>query len=292
VKNDPGFYKRRRGILEHLESGRINLIDLAVHDYLNLKANLLIGSASSIPPGICITSAAAIHAVCPGQISERAIQRSLEHLEKIGWIKRWNVQGKRGNYPVLVCRGSVHDASGNEYRINGNETTDWHYPKWTPVGELSSLRGIADEFVSGDREVREERREKKAKAAKTAPPADTRFQPFFDFAYKSFQAKHGGEAPTWNGKDHQQLKNLLQGKPIEALPLEELKRRWENYVRSTESFTVKQGLSLAYFCTHFDAFISGPIAEKGKLDAKDAIARTIADSPLDENGRLRATVLN
>jgi hypothetical protein len=50
-----GFYKRRRGILEHLEAGRISLLDLAVHDYLNLKANLAMAFPSlrvfaSLPP--------------------------------------------------------------------------------------------------------------------------------------------------------------------------------------------------------------------------------------------------
>ncbi len=132
-----GFYKRRRGILEHLEAGTISLLDLAVHDYLNLKANLVLGSGTSIPPGVCITSAVAIHAMCPSQISERAIQRSLEHLEKIGWIKRWTIRGKRGNYPVLVCRSSVHDLSGDEYRVSGEETIDWRNPVLAPVGELS-----------------------------------------------------------------------------------------------------------------------------------------------------------
>ena len=183
-----GFYKRRRGILEHLESGRINLIDLAVHDYLNLKSNLVIGSKSSIPPGVCITSAAAIHAVSPGQPSERAIQRSLEHLERIGWIKRWIVRGRRGNYPVLVCRGSVHDLSGKEYRINGEETTDWRHPKWTPVGELSASTGIGDEFVAGNREVRNEKGEKPTKAAAKTTPLPSL------------------------GKDQRQLQNLGNGK--------------------------------------------------------------------------------
>ena len=84
------------------------MIDLAVHDYLNLKANLLIGSHTSILPGVCITSAVAIHAVCPGQISEKAIQRSLKKLRRIGWIRTWHVPGKHSNYPVLVCRASIH----------------------------------------------------------------------------------------------------------------------------------------------------------------------------------------
>ena len=159
-----GFYKRRRGVLEHLESGKISLLDLAIHDYLNLKANLVVGGPCTVPPGICISSAAAIHATCPSQISERAVQRSLERLEKIGWIRRWNVRGKRGNYPVLVCRSSVHDLSGNEYRVNGEDTTDWRSPALVPVGELSSLPSKADAKLSGDREVRSKNREKKAAA--------------------------------------------------------------------------------------------------------------------------------
>ena len=174
-----GFYKRRRGILEHLEAGTISLLDLAVHDYLNLKANLVAGSGSSLPPGVCITSATAIHATCPSQISERAIQRSLEHLEEIGWIRRWNVRGKRGNYPVLVCRASVHDLSGNEYRVNGEATTDWRNPVLEPVGDLSPLSSKADAKLSGDREVRTEKKEGEEAAAATAasPGGETKPKP-------------------------------------------------------------------------------------------------------------------
>lgn len=163
-----GFYKRRRGILEHLEAGRISLLDLAVHDFLNLKANLVVGNGCSIPAGICITSAAAIHATCPRQISERAVQRSLKHLQGIGWIKTWKVRGKRGNYPVLVCRASVHDLSGNEYRVNGEGTIDWRRPVLVSAGEVSSVASEADSKLSGDREVRNENREKDTVHALTA----------------------------------------------------------------------------------------------------------------------------
>ena len=84
-----GFYKRRRGILEHLEAGRLSLLDSGVHDYLCLNANQIVGNGSLTPPGEVRTSAAAIAAGCPRQYSpERAIRRSLERLEKIGFIKR------------------------------------------------------------------------------------------------------------------------------------------------------------------------------------------------------------
>ncbi|MFZ0634324.1 MAG: hypothetical protein WA755_20260 [Candidatus Acidiferrales bacterium] len=150
-----GFYKRRRGILEHIESGTIDLLESGIHDYLSLKANLLIGGPSSIPVGICFTSAPAIHVHCP-RVSERTIQRCLEHMEKIGWLKAWKVAGKRGNYPVLVCRGSVHDVSGNEYRINGEKTTDWRKPAYEPVRELSGTSSTPVLTLSGYREERTE----------------------------------------------------------------------------------------------------------------------------------------
>jgi hypothetical protein len=186
-----GFYKRRRGILEHLEAGTISLLDLAVHDYLNLKANLVIGGDSSIPPGVVITSAVAIHLTCPNQISEKAVQRSLQHLEKIGWIKRWNVPGRHGNYPILVCRGSVHDLSGNEYRISGEDTKDWRDPKW-------SVSGNADrtvQLLSTDREVRSKNKEKPC-----TPDG-------FDAFWKSYPKKVGKPAA---------LKAWAKVKPLEV----------------------------------------------------------------------------
>jgi hypothetical protein len=152
--------------LEHLEAGTISLLDLAIHDYLNLKANLIMGNGFSLPAGVCMTSAVAIHATCPSQISERAVQRSLERLEKIGWIKTWKVRGKRGNYPVLVCRASVHDLSGKEHRVNGEKTTDWRKPVYAVVCEVSAVPSKADAKLSGYREVRSEREKEKKQ-----PPA-------------------------------------------------------------------------------------------------------------------------
>jgi hypothetical protein len=63
-----GWYKRRRGILEHIESGSIDLLKSGIHDYLSLKAKLVIDSPCSIPIGIVYTSARPsipITAACP-----------------------------------------------------------------------------------------------------------------------------------------------------------------------------------------------------------------------------------
>jgi hypothetical protein len=157
-----GFYKRRRGILEHIEASEIDLLESGIHDYLSLKANLLIGSPSSIPVGICFTSAPAIHAHCK-RVSERTIQRCLAHLEEIGWLKTFRSPNQRGNYPALICRASVHDLAGNEYRINASATTDWRHPVYEAVGQVSPETSNPVGKVAGIREEREEKREKRAK---------------------------------------------------------------------------------------------------------------------------------
>lgn len=262
-----GFYKRRRGVAEHIEARAIGFLVDGIHDFLSLKANLVIGNGFPLPAGVCLTSAAALHAVDPS-FSERTYRRKLNYLEKIGWLKSWKTAGKRGNYPVLLCRASVHDLAGNEYRVNGAETTDWRNPVYEPVRDVSaSCPGDGRDLSAyrEGREIGEERKEKKARprAAKPAAPAEPRYQPFVDFAYRSFEVKHG-QKPAWGGKDFNGLKALLNRN--QTLTPAELERRWEHYLASTESFTVKQGGSLAYFCSKFDAFISGPIMEKGKLN--------------------------
>lgn len=119
-----GWYPRRRGILEHLESGTISLLDAAVHDFLCLTANYRTGVAR--------VSAEKIRALCPSDITLRAIQRSLAHLEKIGWIKRFRTHGQRGNYPVAIGKfrvisgtDGVTDASPKWMSVSLERTTDW-----------------------------------------------------------------------------------------------------------------------------------------------------------------------
>lgn len=148
-----GFYARRRGLLDHLRSGRIGLFDAGVHDYLCMRANPFVNGDGSCPPGVWIGSAAAIEAECPRQSSERQIRRSLEHLEQTGWIKRWMTNGKRGNYPILVARLSVFDPAGKEFRVNAEETTDWRSPVLVPCREVSGRcpGGVRD--MSGNKRI-------------------------------------------------------------------------------------------------------------------------------------------
>ena len=94
-------------------------------------------------------------------------------------------------------------------------------------------------------------------------PPDTRHQACYEFAYKSFRGKHG-TPPSWNGKDQKNLKTLLKSNP--AITVGEFSRRWDFYLASTESFTAKQGDSLAFFCSKFDSFIDGPLTDAARKE--------------------------
>lgn len=252
-----GFYKRRRGIVDHIESGAIDLLESGIHDYLLLKANLVIGSKFPLPPGVCMTSAPAIHACCR-RVSERTIQRCLSHLEELDFIKTWKTAGKRGNFPVLVCRASVHDLSGNEYRINGAKTADWHNPVFEPVANVSgSSRGGVEE-VSAYREVENlKTRKEKNPAAKTTPPGDPRHKQVFESCYESYRGHHGAP-PTWGGKEAKALARFLKENTSQAAT--EIARRYRNLLASTDRYhgREKHG-SLCHLLQNFDTFADGPI---------------------------------
>jgi hypothetical protein len=136
---DPrGFYRRRRGILDHLQSGLITLFDASVHDFVCLNAQSRVGMGSGIPGGVWFGSARKIFLLTGRRESERQIQRSLSKLERLGWLKRFRLQGQRGDYAILVARFIVTDRDKGDFKVNAEETTDWRRPVFEPVVRLGS----------------------------------------------------------------------------------------------------------------------------------------------------------
>lgn len=271
-----GFIQIRRGLLDHAETGSVGLSDLGVYLMIHLQAHY--------ETGIWIGSAAKLAATAPRDSDDRAIRRSLENLERVGFIKRFMVQGKRGNYPVLINKYEPQSGAMKGKRLNADLTTDWRHPVYKSCREVSVRcpRGVREDASILKEEVKEQRKERREKpAAKpTRPrPGDPRFRLFVDFAHGAFEAKYGTK-PSWQGKDWKGLQNLLASN--KSLGLLELQTRWQSYLDSTEAFTVKQGGSLAYFCAHADSFIAGPIlAQRGsngsaKPTVGDAMRTTLA----------------
>jgi len=164
VASYSGWYARRRGILQHLDEGQISLLDLAVHDFLCLTANH--------QTGVAWVSALKIKALCPADISLRAIQRSLAHQEEISWIKRFRTHGQRGNYPVVIGKYFVTDASLKWKSVNLERTTDWREVQFDPVtdpsfvGEAMCHPPVTE--VDADVSPVQEVRSKKGERRKTA----------------------------------------------------------------------------------------------------------------------------
>ena len=116
---------------------------------------------------------------------------------------------------------------------------------------------------------------------------DPRREPFLNFARESFGTAHGGRLPTWAVKDYGQLARLLKCNP--GLRIGELKRRWIDFLASSDSFIRNQGHSLGWFCSNFDRFIDGPIGRPpagGQYGKNSRCNRGIAPAAGSYRGRV------
>src|SRR5215470_2571744 len=89
-----GFIKIRRGIQEHLVSGRIGVAEVGAYLIMHLQANF--------ETGVWVGSAPRLLATAPRGRSLRDMQRAIERLAEISFIRVFHEQGQRGNYPVLI----------------------------------------------------------------------------------------------------------------------------------------------------------------------------------------------
>jgi hypothetical protein len=91
-----------------------------------------------------------------------------------------------------------------------------------------------------------------------------------DFAVESYR-KRFNETPNWFQKDYAQLEGLFKRKT--ELTLDEFKRRWIFYLKSTDPFYTKNGFALGFFCKMFDAFRNGPLHERGAAPENPGMSR-------------------
>ena len=129
------YYRRRMGLGDHVKSGEISFFDEGLHDFICINAQHRIGNGSAVPPGVWMGSARSLWILSLRQDEERKIRRSLEKLERLGWIKRWMEQGRNGDYPILIARLVVRDQDGNDFSVNADDTKDWKHPVLVPVDD-------------------------------------------------------------------------------------------------------------------------------------------------------------
>jgi hypothetical protein len=299
VSNGSGFLATRRGLLEHLRDGRLTLQAKGAFQTICEMADW--------KTGVWWGSARALAAICgAGDVSERQARHLLESLEAAGYIKRFAVPGKRGNYGIVVHKFEIR-VGELVYRVNAALTQDCK----RPVLELCQLDGEVQGEVDGEvsaplKEVRS-KQEKKPKGksnpvapaapsqaaqtpatppveetakAESKPPANLALLEAREFAHKDFERRNG-QKPTWNASDFSALADLFHGNP--ALTSLEFQRRWLNFADCTDAFELKQGMRLRYFCNFFDKFLAGPILErKGGTNGKRTVDFSGTDATLEK----------
>lgn len=273
-----GFLQLRRGLWEHVRDGFLTHTGALVYIFMlseaDTRTGIWRGSAQCIAAALRIPRSTAKY--CLTRLDGR-------------YIRRFPIPGRHFCYPILLHKYLITDGQHvglmlDALNSKGERSLEFFKRTQLPAHLPELVQHIGPQKRSKNREDRSK------PAAKPTPPADPRYQPFVDYAYRAFQAKHEGQSPVWGKRDFQSLKELL-GRS-KSLTEAEMQRRWSNYLASTEAFTMKQGCSLAYFCSKFDSFMVGPLLQKGeRLDARDALRKTLAASGLDENGRLKP-VLN
>jgi hypothetical protein len=156
VSKENGFVPIRRGILEHIQDGRLTPLEFTAHYLITSQADTRtgkwIGSAKCIASALCIT--------------ERLARRVLENLSRGDYIRRFPVPGKHVCYPILVHK--FHPTSGEHKgeqldAISSLSPTDLRYSQ-IDSGELVGEH-IGEHVTSQKRSEKGEGRKKKEEAA-------------------------------------------------------------------------------------------------------------------------------
>jgi hypothetical protein len=270
VTKENGFLQLRRGLWEHIRDGRMSITEGLAFVYICSQADTRTGIWKGCAKSLC------------GELGvpERTARDVLEKMEHGDYIRRFAVPGRHSCYPILVHKFEITQGEHDGEQLNALDSgspTELAYFSREQNGERGVKHGV-EHGAAQRRSKNREGRSKKNHAAKAAPPPDPRHQPFIEFAFQTYKAKHA-RAPIWLPKEYAGLKTVLRTQSPDHLTVERLMSLWRNFLASTEAFTMKQGDSLGYFCANVDKFSEGPIMQaKGKSngrDINDAVATTM-----------------
>ena len=146
-----GWTQLRRGILDHLTSGKMPVLYLSPYTILQLQA--------SPDSGIVFTNARILEVTY--NFNSRFIRRALERLEETSYIKRFSTPGSSKPYPVLINKFLVTVGASSGMYLNAIDTVDPEHPIYE-TGELGARKGRARGELgasSGKPQYRKENRE-------------------------------------------------------------------------------------------------------------------------------------
>ncbi len=123
-----GYVPMRRGLLNHLQEGRMSLLDYLVYTLLLLLADR--------KTGIAMTNAGGIVYFTGNQIPLRTAQDCLQRLESNGYIKRpFRVHGRRIYDAIFIDKFVCTDGALRDMRVSFANTADWNHPAYVRCAE-------------------------------------------------------------------------------------------------------------------------------------------------------------
>jgi hypothetical protein len=162
--NNNGHIKLRRGLLKHIEQGRLTTFDTGIYTRILLEADYR--------SGIWWGSASKLLALASADSSPRRVRASLQHLDGIGFLRRFWVRGRHGNYPVLINKFECSDGAMKGMRLNAEKSDDWRHP----VYEFCDDEGSGKGSDGAPSQKEEEGRKRKKKEGTKASPLPLAFQ--------------------------------------------------------------------------------------------------------------------
>lgn len=126
-----GYVPIRRGLIEHLQLGRMTPQETLVYVILLIWADHR--------TGIATTNAAGIVFLSGHQLNQSVVQKKLASLERKGYIKRpFFVQGQRGDQRIFIGKYVVTDGVLKGRVLTFAKTTDWENPVYEDVTETAT----------------------------------------------------------------------------------------------------------------------------------------------------------
>lgn len=131
MKSHGSFMILRSGVLEHLIAGELGFAELGIYAVVHLQADF--------STGIWRGSAPRLLAAGPRGMSLREVQRRLQTLTKIRFLRPFHRHGARGNFPWLIDKYEVKLGALKGSRLNAWKSVSWRSPIYESCAD-----GVAD----------------------------------------------------------------------------------------------------------------------------------------------------
>jgi hypothetical protein len=143
----------RPGIEEHLIRGRMSFFELGIYILIHLQADYR--------TGVWHGSAPRLLATCPRGTTLRKVQRAMERMGELGYLKCFRGQGERGNTSYLIDKFTVRLGALTGQRLNADNSSSCKTPSYDLVALDDAPNDAPSDALS--RSKKKERKKRKTK---------------------------------------------------------------------------------------------------------------------------------